>query len=85
MTGSRSAFAELDTAVTGTVKFGDGSVVHIEGHGTVLFSCRSREHRGITGIYYIPWLTANIVSLGQLDHSGSKVLIDHDVLRVWDP
>nr|CAE03285.2 OSJNBb0046P18.1 [Oryza sativa Japonica Group] len=79
MTGSRSAFAELDTAVSGTVKFGDGSVVHIEGHGTVLFSCRSREHRGITGIYYIPWLTVNIVSLGQLDHSGSNLDIDRPV------
>jgi transposase InsO family protein len=85
MTGSRSAFAKLDTAVTGTVRFGDGSVVRIEGRGTVLFSCRFGEHRGIAGVYYIPRLTANIVSLGQLDRSGSKVLIHHGVLRVWDP
>jgi transposase InsO family protein len=85
MTGSRSAFAELDTAVTGTVRFGDGSVVRIEGRVTVLFSCRFGEHRGIAGVYYIPRLTANIVSLGQLDRSGSKVLIHHGILHVWDP
>ena len=38
MTGDRSAFAELDPAVCGTVRFGDGSLVNIEGRGTVLFA-----------------------------------------------
>jgi hypothetical protein len=38
MTGYRSVFAELDMGVTGTVKFGDGSVVEIQGRGTVLFA-----------------------------------------------
>ncbi|WVZ62134.1 hypothetical protein U9M48_011915 [Paspalum notatum var. saurae] len=36
MTGSRAAFAELDSTVTGTVRFGDNSVVTIAGRGTVL-------------------------------------------------
>ena len=31
MTGERSAFSDLDTSVHGTVRFGDGSVVGIEG------------------------------------------------------
>ena len=35
MTGTRAVFAELNTAVTGTVRFGDGSVVGIEGKGTI--------------------------------------------------
>lgn len=35
MTGHSDAFAELDQTVTGTVKFGDGSVVEIKGIGTV--------------------------------------------------
>ena len=39
MTGDRAVFAELDTAVTGTVKFGDGSVVNIRGRGTILLAC----------------------------------------------
>ena len=37
MTSVRSAFFELDTGVHGTVRFGDGSVVDIEGRGTILF------------------------------------------------
>ena len=44
MMGSRNVFAELNTGITGTVKFGDGSVVAIEGKGTILFACKSEEH-----------------------------------------
>ncbi|XP_071685113.1 uncharacterized protein [Lolium perenne] len=38
MTGDRAAFAELDEAVRGNVRFGDGSVVQIMGRGTIGFS-----------------------------------------------
>ena len=39
MTGSREAFSELDGGVTGSVKFGDGSMVEIRGRGTIIFQC----------------------------------------------
>ena len=64
MTGSRSFFTELNTGVARTIKFGDGSVVAIEGKGTVLFACKNGEHCRLDGVYYIPRLTTNIVSLG---------------------
>jgi hypothetical protein len=38
MSRSRDVFSELDHGVVGTVRFGDGSVVKIEGRGVVLFS-----------------------------------------------
>ena len=84
MTGSRDVFAELNTSVTGTVKFGDGSVVDIEGKGTVLFACKSGEHRRLDGVYFIPRLTTNIVSLGQMDEDGFKVDIESEILRLYD-
>jgi len=59
--------------------------VNIEGRGTVLFACKSGEHRALTGVYYIPLLTANIISIGQLDDAGSKVDIEHGVLHIYDP
>lgn len=37
MTGCSEKFTKLDTSVIDTVKFGDGPVVEICGHGTVLF------------------------------------------------
>ena len=80
MIGSRNVFAELDTGVTGTVKFGDGSVVDIKGKGTVLFACKFGEHHCLDGVYYIPRLITNIVSLGQMDEDGFKVDIESGIL-----
>ena len=37
MMGCRDAFIHMDMAIRGTIKFGDGSEVTIEGSGTVLF------------------------------------------------
>jgi hypothetical protein len=84
MTGARDAFTELDTSIQGMVKFGDGFVVSIEGCGSIMFETKTGEHRRLLGVYYIPRLTANIVSLGQLDEGGCKVDIDDGVLRIWD-
>lgn len=84
MTGQRDAFSELDTSVHGTVRFGDGSVIAIEGRGTILFKCKNGAHQVLAGVYYIPRLTARIISVGQLDEDGYKVLIEKGVLRIWD-
>jgi hypothetical protein len=54
MTGARAAFSELDFGIRGSVKFGDGSVIEIEGKGTILFLGKGGEHRRLTGVYYIP-------------------------------
>jgi hypothetical protein len=85
MTGARSAFAELDTNIHGTVRFGDGSVVEIEGRGSVVFTCKGGEHRALTGVYYIPRLTADIISLGQLEEAGCRIVMDVGVLRIYEP
>ena len=64
MTGTKSVFFELDSGIRGTVKFGDGSVVEIKGHGTILFVSKGGNHHKLTGVYFILRLKANIVSLG---------------------
>lgn len=84
MTGSKAAFSDLDTGVVGSVKFGDGSVVRIEGCGTVLFACKNGEHRTLANVYYIPRLTANIISCGQLDEAGFQILVQGGVMYVRD-
>jgi transposase InsO family protein len=84
MTGHRSVFAELDTSVTGTVKFGNGSVVDIQGRGTVLFAYANGEHRALTNVYFILWLCSNIVSLGQLDENGCQIMIRDGYLKLHD-
>ncbi|WVZ94772.1 hypothetical protein U9M48_040631 [Paspalum notatum var. saurae] len=84
MTGVRSAFSELDTGIHGTVRFGDGSVAGIEGRGTILFKCKNGEHQALGGVYHIPRLTANVISLGQIDEAGFKILLDQGCLKIWD-
>jgi hypothetical protein len=84
MTGRGNVFFELDRAVQGTVKFGDGSVVNICGKGTIIFSGRHGEHKVLTGVYLIPRLKNSIISVGQMDEGGTHVLIEGGVLRVWD-
>ena len=64
MTGSKVSFSELDDDVTGTVKFGDGSRVAIQGHGTIIFRCQNGEHRALTDVYYIPQLRSSIINIG---------------------
>ncbi|XP_020407206.1 glycerophosphodiester phosphodiesterase GDPDL7-like isoform X1 [Zea mays] len=85
MTGSRAAFADLDTAVSGSVWFGDDSMAEIEGRGTVLFKCKNGEHRSFTGVYYIPRLTANIVSLGQLEEADYDVHLRRGGMEIREP
>ncbi|XP_034594666.1 uncharacterized protein [Setaria viridis] len=84
MTGRREFFTELDSSVRGTGKFGDASDVEIKGVGSVIFTVESGEHRLLTGVYYIPALRNSIISLGQLEENGSRVVIDDGVMRIWD-
>jgi hypothetical protein len=84
MSDMQEIFVELDTNIHGTVRFGDGSVVEIMGIGTILFVCRNGKHMALTGVYLIPKLTTNIMSLGQLDEIGYEVLIRDGVMEVHD-
>jgi hypothetical protein len=82
MTDRREFFTELDSDVWGSVKFGDASGIEIKGVGSVIFTVESDEHRLLTGVYYIPALRNSIISLGQLDESGSRVEIKDGVMRI---
>lgn len=44
VTGSQEAFSTFDSAICGSVKFGNGSIMLIEWHGMVLFSCKNGDH-----------------------------------------
>jgi transposase InsO family protein len=59
--------------------------VAIEGRGTVLFKCKTGEHQKLTGVYHIPRLMANIISLGQLEEDRYKIQLGHGMLKIWDP
>jgi transposase InsO family protein len=84
MMGVRTVFSEIDLRVHGTVRFGDGSVTNIEGRGTILIKCKTVGHKALTGVYYIPRLNATIVSLGQMEEAGYKIVLESGFLKLWN-
>lgn len=73
MTGQKGKFTELNESFHGQVKFGDGSVVHIQGKGNISLQCKIGEQRLLTDVYYMPRLCDNIISLSQLTEEGCDV------------
>ena len=43
MTGDRTKFKELEEKLIGNMKFGDGSIVSIQGKGSILFQCKNGD------------------------------------------
>ena len=84
MIGMRSVLTGLDMSVHSTVRFGDGSSVDIEGQGSMIMTGHGREHKVLTNVYYIPKLQSKIVSLGQLEKAGCKVVLENGLLQIFD-
>jgi hypothetical protein len=84
MTGRRDVLTSLDTSIGGTVCFGDGSLIAIEGMGSVMLQTKKDGHKVLTEAYFIPKLKSNIVSLGQLEEGGCKVVLEDGYCSVFD-
>jgi len=84
MTGCREAITSLDTSVGGSVRFGDGSLVEIAGIGSVLLQTKHHGHKVLSEVYFIPKLKSNIISLGQLEEGGCKVVLEDGFCDVFD-
>lgn len=84
MTGDLEKFRTLDEKITGKVRFGDDSTVEIKGKGTILFQCKSGDQWALTEVFFIPKLRSNLISLGQLTETGHKVVLDDEMLDVFE-
>jgi hypothetical protein len=50
----------------------------------ILLQCKNGDHKTLAGVYVIPHLTTNIVSLDQLEEAGHWILLFPGFLKVWD-
>jgi hypothetical protein len=60
-------------------------MTEIEGRGVVEFLCKDGERRSFAGVYFIPRLTANIVSVGQLDEAEYDIHIKAGKMDIREP
>jgi hypothetical protein len=84
MTSMCYVFSKVDHRVHGTVHFGDGRVTNIEGRSTILIKCKTGGYKALTGVYYIPRPTVNIICLGLLEEASYKILLHGGFLKLLD-
>ena len=82
MTGSKSLFRELDETHKLIVKLGDGKPIQVEGKGTVALESDYGKVKLLYDVFFIPGLSHNLLSVGQLIPSGYSILFDDDACAI---
>ena len=67
MTGNKSLFSSLDSSIITNIKLGDDSLVPTKGKGIVPVLSNKNEKISIHEVFYVPHLTVNLISIGQLE------------------
>ena len=84
MTSKRSYFQFLDENQQGVIKFGDESSVRYEGKGSIFLNYLDGEEIKLEGVFYVPSLRVNILSLGKVDEDGFTSTLGGGVLSIFD-
>ena len=66
MCGHEYLFKEMQKIEDGHVSFGDASKVEVKDWGTIHFLAKGWSNGVNPGVYYVPDLKINILSMGQL-------------------
>ena len=75
---------ELDWSYTSVVKLGDGKLKKVEGKGTVVVHTEEGNQKFIHDVLYVPSLSQNLLSVGQLLRKGYSLLFDDGECTVYD-
>ncbi|KHN36591.1 Retrovirus-related Pol polyprotein from transposon TNT 1-94, partial [Glycine soja] len=82
MTGNKEWFSELDESFSQTVKLGNNTRMVVVGKGIIRMQVNGFT-QAISGVYYVPELKNNLLSIGQLQEKGLTILIQHGKCRVY--
>ncbi|CAB4314448.1 unnamed protein product [Prunus armeniaca] len=69
MSGNKKMFTKLDEKFRETVKLGNDSSLKVQGKGDVKIKVNGVVQT-ILGVFYVPELRSNLISLGQLQERG---------------
>jgi hypothetical protein len=82
MCGIKEWFFDLDTNFRETVRLGDNSQMKVVGKGNVKLQLNGIT-QVVTGVYYIPELKNNLLSIGQLQQKQITVVFKNDYCKVY--
>lgn len=84
MTGEKSWFTELNDGFKHSVRLGNNSRLMVEGKGNIRFEVEGIT-QVITDVYYIPNLSNNLLSIGQLQEKQLKFVIENGTCIIYHP
>ena len=70
MTGEPDIFINFDQSFNSQVKLGDGNMQKVVGKGTIVVHTKGGNKKLIFYVLYVPNLTQNLLSVGQLTQKG---------------
>ncbi|XP_006392748.2 uncharacterized protein LOC18010455 [Eutrema salsugineum] len=82
MTGEKSWFTELNEDFKHSVRLGNNTRLAVEGKGKIRFEAEGIV-QVITDVYYIPNLSNNLLSIGQLQEKQLKFVIENGTCRIF--
>ena len=84
MTGHKDWFVCLDERMKSKVRFADDSTMLAEGIGNVLIQRKDGRETCIEDVLYVPGISSNLLSLGQLLQKGFKITMEDMMMLVYD-
>ncbi|CAL1407138.1 unnamed protein product [Linum trigynum] len=82
MTGDLESFTDIDDKYRSQVKLGDGKKLKVQGKGTLVVCTEEGNKTLIRDVLYVPELTLNLLSVGQLMLKNYKLLFDNGVCEI---
>ncbi|TXG53855.1 hypothetical protein EZV62_019111 [Acer yangbiense] len=84
MCGKKELFSVFDGGFRESVKLGNNSNMAVMGKGNVQLQVNGIM-QVITGVFYVPDLKNNLLSIGQLQEKGLAILIQHGKCKIYHP
>ncbi|KAD6118940.1 hypothetical protein E3N88_10211 [Mikania micrantha] len=82
MTGSKDWFIRLDETYKHSVKLGNDLKLLVQGLGDIKLTVEGVTQT-ITKVYYVPDLTSNLLSVGQLQEKDLTIVIKHNMCKAY--
>lgn len=82
MTSDKSWFVEINENFRHAVRLGNGSKLSVEGIESIRFMVGGILQR-VTDVYYVPHLTSNLLSIGQLQEKQLSIIIEGGVCKIF--